>query len=102
VAALSFFVSPTAADEFLSKGSQAALDQFLAERGGAIGLPGTEEGAAALQAQAGGLGRSLRLNDALIAHSAMQEGIPLITGDYRFFRFLDEIAIRWRGSDGCV
>jgi predicted nucleic acid-binding protein len=84
-------VSPTAASEYLVRGSQETLDQFLAERGGSIGLAGTQEGAAALQAQAAGLGRALGLNDALIAHSAMQEGIPLITGDSQLLRFLNAI-----------
>jgi predicted nucleic acid-binding protein len=84
-------VSPTAASEYLARDSQEALNQFLSERGGSIGLAGTQEGAAALQAQAAGLGRALGLNDALIAHSAMQEGIPLITGDQQLLRFLNAI-----------
>jgi predicted nucleic acid-binding protein len=84
-------VSPTAVDEYLARGSQARLDQFLAERGGSIGPAGTPEGAAALQAQAASLGRRLGRNDALVAHSAMQQGIPLITGDRQLLRFLVEI-----------
>lgn len=54
------------ASEYLARGSREVLDQFLSERGGSIGLSGTPEGAAALQAQAAGLGRALGLNDALI------------------------------------
>lgn len=84
-------ISPTAAGEYLVKGDQGALDEFLSSRGGGIGLGGTQEGAEALQAQASGLGRALGYNDALIAHSAMQEGIPLITGDQQLLRFLGEI-----------
>jgi predicted nucleic acid-binding protein len=84
-------ISPTAVDEYLVGGSQARLDQFLAQRGGSIGPAGTPEGAAALQAQAAALGRSLTLNDALIAHSAVQQGIPLITRDRQLFRFLVQV-----------
>ncbi len=84
-------VSPTAASEYLIKGSPDALNEFLTARGGSIGAAGTEEGAAALQEQAAGLGRSLGFNDALIANSAMQDGIPLITGDQQLLGFLRAI-----------
>jgi predicted nucleic acid-binding protein len=84
-------VSQKAADEYLAGGSQDSLDQFLADREGSIGPAGTQEGAAALRSQATALDRALGLNDALVADSAMQEGIPLITCDHRLLRFLGEI-----------
>jgi predicted nucleic acid-binding protein len=84
-------VSPTAVDEYLVKGDQQDLDEFLNARGGRVGLPGTPEGAAALQAQAASFGRVLNDGDALIADGAMQEGIPIITNDTRFLRFLDAL-----------
>jgi len=84
-------VSPTAASEFLVRGDAGALDEFLSARGGRIGQAGTQEGAGALQTHASRLGRALGLNDALIAHSAILEGVPLITGDQQLLRFLTQI-----------
>jgi hypothetical protein len=84
-------VSPTAASEYLAKGNPNAFSEFLQARGGKIGVAGTTDGAAALRVRAAELGRSLGANDALIAHSAMQEGIPLITGDRQILGFLQAI-----------
>jgi RHS repeat-associated protein len=88
-------VSPTAASEYLVRGSPELLGEFIRLRGGAIGEAGTAQGAAALRAQATCLGRKLGVNDALIAHSAMREGIPLITGDQQLLGFLRAINYRW-------
>jgi RHS repeat-associated protein/uncharacterized repeat protein (TIGR01451 family) len=84
-------LSPTVVQEFLIKGDQQALEEFLAERSGSIGLAGTPEGAAALQAQAQGLGRALGEADSFIIHSAMREGVSLITRDMQVLNFLVEI-----------
>jgi predicted nucleic acid-binding protein len=37
------------------------------------------------------MGRSLGLSDALIAHSAIKEGLPLMTGDQQLLRSLNAI-----------
>jgi hypothetical protein len=64
---------------------------FLTERGGRIGSIATPEGIASLQARAASMGRVLRTGDAAVLHSAMQDGLPLITNDVRFVRFLNAI-----------
>ncbi len=71
--------------------------RFLAERGGRIGPEATPEGISSLQAQATSMGRVLRTGDAAVLHSAMQEGLPLITNDVRFGRFLNAIGYPFEG-----
>jgi RHS repeat-associated protein len=84
-------VSPTAEREYLVKGDLNLLMVFLGSHGGHIGLDGTPGGANVLQSAASRRGRSLRRNDAFIAHAAMREGVPLITNDRRFANFLRDI-----------
>jgi predicted nucleic acid-binding protein len=69
----------------------AALRAFLAARGGRIAAAGSEATATGLRELASGLGRALRLNDSRIASGAMREGVPLITNDSKFGRFLRAI-----------
>jgi len=86
-------VSITAAKEFLKKGEVGLLREFLAERGGRIAAAGTEKVAAALRAQAEALGRVLKLKDSRVAASALREGVPVITADSKFQRFLNAVGI---------
>ena len=70
---------------------------FLSERGGGLAAAGSEADALALQRQAAAMGRSLGLNDARIAASAVTEGVPILTNDVRFARFLNAIGIGGEG-----
>jgi RHS repeat-associated protein len=90
----------SAAKEFIkangSAGAQ-ALREFLAARGGRLAAAGSESAAAALRAQAAGMGRALRLLDSRIAVGAIEEGAPLITNDKKFARFLSAIGYSVEG-----
>lgn len=80
---------PRAAQEYLVRGSQAALTAWLTARGGRIGSPAAPARAVALQAEAQSMGRALGDRDAEIAASAIQDGLPLLTRDEQLFRFMD-------------
>lgn len=80
--------SPRAAQQFLVRGSQIALDGWLAARGGGIGSPADPGRVLALENQAQSMGRAISHTDAEVAASAIQDGLPLITRDQQLFRFL--------------
>jgi predicted nucleic acid-binding protein len=86
-------VSITAAKEFLKKGDVGLLRQFLSARGGRVAAAGTEQTAAALRNQAQALGRGLKVKDSRVAASAVREGVPIITNDSKFQRFLNAVGI---------
>lgn len=79
---------PRAAQEYLVKGSQAALTGWLTTRGGGLGSPADPARAGALQAEAQSLGRALSDTDAEIAASAIQDGLTLLTRDEQLYRFM--------------
>ncbi len=82
-----------AVKEFLVKGDVNALRGFLTSRGGRVAAGASDEAAAALQAEAKALGRSLKPKDAKVAASAQKEGVPLITRDQKLRKFLNAIGI---------
>lgn len=77
----------------MAKGDADALRQFLTVRRGRVGLSGTQAEAANLQQQAQALGRALKAKDAKVAASAVREGVPVITRDGKFRRFLNAAGI---------
>jgi predicted nucleic acid-binding protein len=83
--------------EFLGKGDVDALRQFLSQRGGRVGLSGTEAEVQALQVQAASMGRRLGIGDARVAGSAAREGTPVITNDKGFRNFLNQAGIGGEG-----
>jgi len=84
-------IAATAAGEYLRKGDPTKLADFLASRGGRVVADAHPAAAAALMRQAAGMGRSLKRGDATIAATAIREGLPIITRDRRFSRFLSAI-----------
>jgi hypothetical protein len=88
----------TVVKEFLRGGGDVnALRSFLAARGGGVAAAGSEASAAALRAQAAGLGRALQLGDSRVAAGVMREGVPLITQDKKFGNFLRAIGYAVEG-----
>jgi predicted nucleic acid-binding protein len=87
-------VPMTAVKEFLAKsGSIERLRSFLVASGGRVALAGEESAAAALRAEAKGMGRRLSVEDSRIAASAMREGKALVTQDKRLLNFLKSIGV---------
>ena len=82
-----------AVKEFLVKGDVDALRGFLEARGGRVAAGASDQAAGALQAQAKGLGRSLKPKDARVAASAQKEGVSLITRDTKLRKFLNAVGI---------
>ena len=84
-------LSPQAFSEATVRNSAEDVMKFLTDRGGRIGPQATREGIAALRGQAASLGRTLSEGDAAVLHSALQDGLGIITNDVRFARFLQAI-----------
>ncbi|WP_240958044.1 RHS repeat-associated core domain-containing protein [Streptomyces barkulensis] len=91
-------LSPTAHRELLEGGhSEGAIGSWLSERGGRIGPASTSEGVASLQARLRGMwkGKSFRPmiadDDASVLHSAIQDGLPIITNDKRFYKNIERL-----------
>jgi RHS repeat-associated protein len=88
-------VSPQAASEYLSRGTQERFDEFMLERNGRVGSEPTEDAARALRERASqmedqyGNRRSLGEEDSRVVASAMQDQVPLITNDRQVIRFLE-------------
>lgn len=80
--------SPRAAQQFLVRGSQVALDGWLAARGGGIGSTPDPGRVLALENQAQSMGQAINHTDAEVAASATQDGLSLMTQDQQLFRFL--------------
>jgi hypothetical protein len=68
-----------------------AVRFFLSRRAGRIGAEARPEQVTGLQELAAILGRVLRDGDAAVLDSAIQEGLPIITNDQRFYRFMNAI-----------
>ncbi|HXX90864.1 MAG TPA: RHS repeat-associated core domain-containing protein [Acidimicrobiales bacterium] len=82
-------VSPTALVEFGAGGGNiSAATVWVHSLGGTIGPPGSISQAQSLVLEANQMGRSLSLADALIASSAIQSGVPLLTADKQLYGFL--------------
>jgi hypothetical protein len=91
-------VSPKALEQFGVQNDPAEALAFLSDRGGGVGPLGTTQGAQALQQQLRALWKKgfaprLREPDALIAHSAQQAGVPVLTNDWQMFKNLQKIGV---------
>lgn len=86
-------LSPTAHRELLEGGHSAdAIGSWLSERGGRMGPASTSGGVASLQARLRGMWKGKSFNpmiaddDASVLHSAIQDGLSIITNDKRFYK----------------
>lgn len=86
-------LSPQAYRELLEGGhTPESIDKWLAERGGRIGPESTPEGVADIQGRLRAMWKGKSFNpmihdhDAMVLHSATQEGLSIITNDSRFFK----------------
>jgi len=93
IAGRNVVVSRQAVREFLVKGDKSALRNFLASRGGRVGISGTEADVTGIQLLARSLGRRVKVKDARVGVSTHREGISLITRDKSFRNFLNQIGI---------
>ncbi|WP_241740846.1 polymorphic toxin-type HINT domain-containing protein [Streptomyces sp. L2] len=91
-------LSPTAHRELLEGGHSAdAIGSWLSERGGRMGPASTSEGVASLQARLRGMWKGKSFNpmiaddDASVLHSAIQDGLPIITNDKRFYKNIERL-----------
>ncbi|MFF1681929.1 polymorphic toxin-type HINT domain-containing protein [Streptomyces sp. NPDC058256] len=91
-------LSPTAHRELLEGGHSAdAIGSWLAERGGRMGPASTSNGVASLQARLRGMWKGKSFNpmiaddDASVLHSAVQDGLSIITNDKRFYKNIDRL-----------
>ncbi|MFI6439846.1 polymorphic toxin-type HINT domain-containing protein [Streptomyces sp. NPDC050759] len=91
-------LSPTAHRELLEGGHSAdAIGSWLSERGGRMGPASTSEGVASLQARLRGMWTGKSFNpmiaddDASVLHSAIQDGLPIITNDKRFYKNIERL-----------
>ncbi|MFD5848133.1 RHS repeat-associated core domain-containing protein [Streptomyces chartreusis] len=91
-------LSPTAHRELLEGGHSAdAIASWLSERGGRMGPASTSEGVAALQARLRAMWKGKSFNpmiaddDASVLHSAIQDGLSIITNDKRFYKNIERL-----------
>ena len=84
-------ISPQAFAESTGHGPASEVMDWLTARGGRIGPEANPEGVARLQARAVSLGRVLKDGYGTVADSAIQEGLPIITNDQKFTKFLKVI-----------
>ncbi|MGW8467728.1 polymorphic toxin-type HINT domain-containing protein, partial [Streptomyces albidoflavus] len=91
-------LSPTAHRELLEGGHSAdAIGSWLSERGGRMGPASTREGVASLQARLRGMWKGKSFNpmiaddDASVLHSAIQDGLSIITNDKRFYKNIERL-----------
>ncbi len=91
-------LSPTAHRELLEGGhSPGEISRWLSERGGRMGPASTEEGVAAIQARLKEMwkGKSFRPmianDDGSVLHSAMRDGLSIITNDKRFYKNVERL-----------
>jgi predicted nucleic acid-binding protein len=91
-------LSPTAHRELLEGGHSAdAIGGWLSERGGRMGAASTSEGVASLQARLRGMWKGKSFNpmiaddDASVLHSAIQDGLSIITNDKRFYKNIERL-----------
>ncbi|MCF6524446.1 hypothetical protein HOY81_15315 [Streptomyces sp. JJ36] len=91
-------LSPTAHRELLEGGHSAdAIGSWLSERGGRMGPASTSEGVASLQARLRGMWKGKSFNpmiaddDASVLHSAIQDGLSIITNDKRFYKNIERL-----------
>ncbi len=74
-----------------SAAARRGLISFLPNVAGSIGPAGTPEGQRPFRFKLLISAKVVALNDALVAHSVMQHGIPVIRRDQRLLRFLVQI-----------
>ncbi|MFV2110489.1 type II toxin-antitoxin system VapC family toxin [Micromonospora sp. LOL_015] len=91
-------VSPTAYRELIEGGhSIGAIDEWISARGGRMGAASTSKGVEALQAQLKAMwkGKAFRpmiaVDDAAVLHSALQDGLAIITNDKRFYKNIERL-----------
>ncbi|MEU5437397.1 RHS repeat-associated core domain-containing protein [Streptomyces sp. NPDC020719] len=91
-------LSPTAHRELLEGGHSAdAIGSWLSERGGRMGPASTSDGVASLQARLMSMWKGKSFNpmiaddDASVLHSAVQDGLSIITNDKRFYKNIDRL-----------
>ncbi|MGQ4417067.1 putative T7SS-secreted protein [Streptomyces sp. SAS_269] len=86
-------LSPQAHRELIEGGhSPEAISKWLSERGGRMGPEATPQGVADIQARLKAMWKGKSFNpmihdhDAMVLHSATQEGLSIITNDTRFYK----------------
>jgi RHS repeat-associated protein len=86
-------ISPRALQESTAIGhpTRVAVMAFLARRAGRIGPEARPAQVTGLEELASNIGRVLRLRDAEVLDSAIQDDLPIITNDRRFYRFMNAI-----------
>ncbi|SHG56304.1 RHS repeat-associated core domain-containing protein [Streptoalloteichus hindustanus] len=91
-------LSPTAHRELLEGGHSADdIDGWLSARGGRMGPAATSEGVASLQARLRSMWKAKSFrpmiadDDAAVLHSAIQDGLSVITNDKRFYKNIERL-----------
>ncbi|MPY56807.1 sugar-binding protein [Streptomyces spongiae] len=91
-------LSPTAHRELLEGGHSAEdIGAWLSARGGRMGPAATSEGVASLQARLKAMWKGKSFNpmiaddDAAVLHSAIQDGLSIITNDKRFYKNIERL-----------
>jgi hypothetical protein len=91
-------LSPTARRELIEGGhSPEAIDSWLSDRGGRMGPASTSEGVAGLQGRLKAMWRGKSFtpmiadDDASVLHSAVQDGLPVLTNDKRFYKNIERL-----------
>ncbi|MEU1510027.1 ricin-type beta-trefoil lectin domain protein [Kitasatospora sp. NPDC005748] len=91
-------LSPTAHRELLEGGHSAeGISSWLSARGGRMGPASTSDGVSSLQARLRAMWKGKSFNpmiaddDASVLHSAIQDGLSIITNDKRFYKNIDRL-----------